>query len=141
MLSFANSHAMVVFLRRRFKWSIVLLLGLIASATVQAALPSDPAERAAIVGQPIALQIQPAVLTLAGPRATQQLVITGQYADGSIRDLTPFCDLITESAGIVSIGTDGLMLPHGDGSTNLIVKAGGQSVRVPVEVKDFNQAQ
>lgn len=58
-----------------------------------AAVPADPDKQAAIIGQPTALLVQPETITLAGPRVRQQIIVTGRYADGSVRDLTPFCTL------------------------------------------------
>lgn len=141
MLKSALHHANVAFRSLQLKSCLAVLVVSTAITTARAGLPTDAAERAAIIGQPAALRVEPSAITLMGPRATQQLVISGQYADGSIRDLTAFCDLITESAGIVSVGIDGNLLPHGDGATTLIVKAGGQTTRVPVEVKEFSQPQ
>src|SRR5258708_28046929 len=42
------------------------------------------------------LQVQPDKVTLTGPRATAQLVVTGVYADGTVRDLTHLADLKIE---------------------------------------------
>src|SRR5262249_480193 len=99
----------------------------------------DPAQKTLLIGQPTGLIVQPEAVTLRGPLAMQQLVITGRYADGSVRDLTPFCGLTLESAGIASVGRDGFLLPHNNGSTTLVVEAGAQVVRVPVVVKDLDQ--
>ena len=75
---------------------VILLLAGICPAS--AAVPADSAARNQVVGQPVALLVQPAAVTLAGPRAMQQLVVSGRYADGTLRDLTPFCEL-TARAG------------------------------------------
>ena len=76
-----------------------------------AAVPADPAARACLIGQPTALRVEPAAVTLTGPRALQQVVVTGQYADGTVRDLTPFCDLAIEAPDVAVVdGTAGLGL-------------------------------
>src|SRR5262245_36693599 len=105
---------------RRFGWfrshaSVVLLLGLVLPAG--AALPTDPEEKAQIAGQPVSLQVQPEAITLDGPRATQQIIVTGKYADDSVRDLTPFASLVCESPAIASIGADGFVVPKKNGTT------------------------
>jgi hypothetical protein len=51
-----------------------------------AALPADPKEREKAVGQPTALEVRPASVTLDCPRAVQQMIVTGKYADGTVRD-------------------------------------------------------
>jgi hypothetical protein len=69
----------------------------------------------------------------------QQVVVTGRYADGSIRDLTPFCELTVENNHVAAVSADGLVLPRTPGSTALVVKAAGQTARVPVTVNGFDQ--
>ena len=71
----------------------------------------------------------------------QQLVVTGKYADGSVRDLTACCTLTAEVADVVRIGENGFLQPIKEGATTLIVKAGAQTARVPVAVKDFDKPQ
>jgi hypothetical protein len=112
-------------------------LALVASAA-PAAVPTEPAQVAPLVGQPTALLVQPPTITLAGPRAVQQVVVSGKYADGSVRDLTPFCELTPEAADVAAL-QDGLLAPKKNGTTNLLVKAGGQTAKVPVVVKDFDR--
>src|SRR5262249_49141427 len=97
-----------------------------------------PAKVAPLVGQPTALAVQPEAITLAGPRALQQVVVTGKYADGTLRDLTPFCELTPESADVAAM-KDGLLMPKKNGTTSLLVKLGGQTAKVPVVVKDFDK--
>ena len=115
-----------------------LLLGSIGPAA--AAIPSDPAKQAAIVGQPMALLVQPETITLAGPRIRQQVVITGRYADGSVRDLTPFCTLSC-AEDLVAIGDEGYLQAKKNGTGSLIVKAGAQTTKVPLTVKDVEKPQ
>src|SRR5438445_13545150 len=72
------------------------------ATSLRAAVPTKPAERAKLIGQPAALIVEPATLTLSGPRATQQLVVTGRYADGSLRDLTPLCDISADPVVVLA---------------------------------------
>ena len=106
-----------------------------------ARLPADAAERAALVGQPASVVVEPASIVLAGPRTMQQVVVTGKYADGTVRDLTPFCEMAFEAPGIADLGELGFLTPLKDGATNLVVKAGSQTAKVPVTVKDFGKPQ
>src|SRR4051794_37566634 len=65
-----------------------LLAALLLAAPASAAPPTDPADRAAVVGRPAAVEVSPQEVALTGGRDARQLVITGKYADGTVRDLT-----------------------------------------------------
>jgi hypothetical protein len=116
---------------------LVLALGLGLASTALGAVPAQPAERDQVVGQPLSLQVQPEHIALIGPRAVQQIVVTGRYADGTVRDLTPFCELTPEGPGIIQAGPGGFLVPQKDGVTTLVIKAANQVARTPVIVKDF----
>jgi hypothetical protein len=116
----------------------LLLLGRIGYSA--AAVPADPAKQAAVIGQPTALLVQPETITLAGPRIRQQIIVTGRYADGSVRDLTPFCSLSC-AEDLVVIGDEGYLQPKKNGAGTLVVKAGAQTVRVPLTVKEIEKPQ
>jgi Protein of unknown function (DUF1549)/Protein of unknown function (DUF1553) len=73
---------------------------------------------------------------LAGPRATQQLVVTGRYADGTVRDLTPFAKLTPSAPGVVA-AADGFLRPLQNGSAVLKIEAGGKALDVPVTVQSM----
>jgi hypothetical protein len=112
-----------------------LLLG--SALPASAAVPATPADRAKVVGQPAALVVQPAGVTLSGPRATQQLVVSARYADNTVRDLTALCDYQADGPGVVAVGPDGFLRPLKNGSAAIVIKAGGQTARVPVVVSAF----
>src|SRR5262245_45012173 len=103
------------------------------------AVPEDATARKALVGQPASLSVQPATLHLSGPRDMRQLVVTGKYADGSVRDLTPFCEITPDKAGILHLHDGGFIRPAKNGSTTLLVRAGGLTTKAPVTVKDFDR--
>lgn len=115
------------------------LMVLLGGAAVRGALPTEDAERAKVVGQPVSLKVHPAKVELAGPRALQQLVVMGVYADGNERDLTHFCAMSIEDKEVAAISVDGFLVPRKDGDTSLKVQAGGQGVSVPVKVRDFTK--
>jgi hypothetical protein len=112
----------------------------LAVGRAPAALPA-PEARPAIVGDPTALVIQPTALQLVGPRARVQVIVTGKYADGGIRDLTGLCDISCEDATLVAIEAGGYLVPKKNGASQLVVKAGKQAARVAVAVKDHDKAQ
>jgi hypothetical protein len=122
---------------RRLAFAAIILF--LAVSTGQAGVPADPAARAPLVGQPTALQVQPEAITLNGPRAMQQIVVTGRYADGTVRDLTPFCDLRVEAADVAAVSATGFVQPQKSGATGLLIKAGSLSARVLLTVADFDK--
>lgn len=124
-------------LRRATIFTVVLALSLAKQAT--AAVPTDAAAKAKVIGQPASLQVQPATILLSGPRAQQQLVVTGKYADGTIRDLTAFVEFALEGDAI-AVSDEQVVLPRKNGTANVVVKAGGQTVKVAVNVKDYDKA-
>ncbi len=124
---------------KRLLGALALLLAVVDSAS--ATLPTDPAVRAELVGQPVELLVQPAAITLIGPRAMQQLIITGRYSDNTVRDLTPFSELTLEAAAVATVQLGGFLLPHQNGTTTLVAKVGGQTARAPVTVQDFDKPQ
>ncbi len=105
-----------------------------------AAAPTDAKAKADLIGVPTSLSVQPESVTLTGTRARAQVVVTGKYADGTVRDLTHVCAITCESADLVSVA-DGFLAPRKAGVSTLVVKAGTQSAKIPVTVKDLDKAQ
>jgi hypothetical protein len=122
---------------------LTLALGLfcLAADPTRADLPTTPDAGVKIVGQPAAVIVQPEKISLNGPRATQQVVISGRYADGNLRDLTHFADVSVETADVAAIDTDRFLHAKKNGTTNLVIKAGSLVVKVPVTVSNIEQAQ
>jgi hypothetical protein len=124
---------------RPYLISVTLLLPL-SAVSVGASIPSNPAVRSQLIGQPVALAVQPESVTLAGLNARQQIIVTGRYPDGSLRDLTPFAELAIEKSGCVEVGSDGFLAPRKNGTATLVVNAGGESARVPITVNSCESA-
>ncbi len=117
------------------------LLLCLAVLPASASVPADAAAKATVIGQPIALTVQPESVTLTGRHATQQLVVTGRYADGTVRDLTALCEWTSETPAVAAVDATGFVTPKKNGTANIVVKAGGKSARVSVTVKDFDKPQ
>ena len=100
-----------------------------------------PEEKAAFIGQPVSIVVHPESIRLFGPRAVQQILITGRYADGSERDLTRVCDLKLEAGDVATIGPDGYLRPQKSGQTTLIVQAGNQAAKAAVVIENFDKPQ
>ena len=116
-----------------------LALGLVPAGLL-AGLPADPKEREKAVGQPTAVEVRPASVTLDCPRAVQQMIVTGKYADGTIRDLTPFASFTSETPDLLET-TGGFLRGKRNGNTQLAIQVGGQTARVPVTVTKLDQPQ
>lgn len=122
----------------RYRASMVMVL--VSLSQLQAAVPTSAEDKAKLIGQPTGLIVQPENVALVGPRSVQQLIITGKYADGTIRDLTGVVD--AKADGDLVVVEEGVFLvPQKNGSTSLTIKAGPQTVKVPVVVRDFEKAQ
>jgi hypothetical protein len=83
---------------------------------------------------PRSLEVWPTKVKLSGPAASQRLVVVGVFADGSRRDLTTSATLVSSTPAVSAIDPAGKIVPKGDGSGRVIVKAGGVEAEVAVEV-------
>ncbi|MGH7171089.1 MAG: DUF1549 domain-containing protein, partial [Gemmataceae bacterium] len=120
----------------------LVFAGLLLSLTAMrgsAESPADAADKAALVGQPTALQVQPGSVTLRGRHANQQLIVTGRYANGLIRDLTGLCALSSEAANVATVDETGFITPKKNGQTAIVIKTGGKTARIPVTVTDLDK--
>ncbi len=100
--------------------------------TSSTSAPTDMIEQ---LGRPVALHVRPETVTLAHPRATQQIVVTGSYADGSLRDLTPYCDWQPANKELLKISSSGLLTGLADGQTQLVIRVASLDTRLPVTVQ------
>jgi hypothetical protein len=121
---------------------LATLVLVVPLSMARADVPTDPAARTKLIGTPKSLVVQPAQLTLSGARATTQPVVTGAYADGTVRDLTHLADLKLDGADqLVSIDGDRFITAKKNGSGSLTISAGGQSVKLPITVQNLGQTQ
>jgi hypothetical protein len=85
----------------------------------------------------VTLETQPQRVVLDGPRAMQQVLVSGRYADGSVRDLTSFCTWSLDKPNVVAVA-DGLFLrARANGNARLHIRAGEKEVELPLEVTSF----
>lgn len=124
----------------------VLFLGVTASGAVAA--PRKPAARQpvrpaatpskspALPAGITSLTLEPAAVTLDGPRSLQHLVVTGTTKDGATYDLT---ERVTLSLANPKLGklSRGVLTPIADGTTRLTARLGNlSSAAVEVTVKN-----
>ncbi len=124
------------------RWLLTLAAALIPLASLaNASVPETPAERQALVGQPTTVKVLPERILLNGSRAAQQVVVTGHYAGGVIRDLTPLVEFTAVNPALVTLSPGGYLQARANGTTQLLIKAGTLEVRIPVEVQKADQPQ
>ena len=76
-----------------------------------------------------------AAFTLAGRDAWQQLIVTGQYADGKLRDLTHAASYEIAPAGLADVDKTGLVTPIKEGKAIITVTTKGAApVKIEVNV-------
>lgn len=117
------------------KRSLVLLafgafLG--ASNLVAADEPRPAGELVAING----LKVEPATITLRGRESMQQLLATGDLADGALRDLTHRVNYRVSNEAVARVSKDGMLVPAGNGKTEIVAEYNGKSTTVAVTVSD-----
>jgi hypothetical protein len=92
-----------------------------------------------VIGQPAKLEVFPPAIKLSSARSRMHLVVTGHYADGAVQDLTRIAQIATANDKVAKL-VDGIVHPLSDGNTELLVSAGGQQTKVPVEVANHGKA-
>ena len=92
------------------------------------------------VGTPERIEVFPAEIKLTGAKERLQLIVTGHYAGGAIQDLTRAAEFVSSNTD-VAIVDQSVAFPKADGTTAVIVKAGGQELSVPVTVANQGQPQ
>ena len=120
-----------------------LLIGFIwvGNAPLMAELPVDAEQRVTLIGKPVSLDVQPTSIALAGPRTSLQVLVTGRYPDGSLRDLTGVCDWKSAAPDLVNVTSRGLVTGRNDGTTHVEIRAAGLSARLPVVITDSAKPQ
>src|SRR5688572_27503540 len=114
--------------------ALVILSGLVVARAEEAAPGTNE------IGQPTKIEIFPAAVKLSGPRSKAQLVVTGRYADGSVRDLTQATQFASTDSAVATT-SGGVAAPRQDGKAQIVAVVGGQAAVVPVEVAGFGSPQ
>ena len=86
---------------------------------------------------PGALEVYPTEIRLDTPESSEQLLVFDQGVEGVRVDVTRHAAYQTQPAGIVSISPSGRVIPLHDGRTEILIKLGNHSARIPVEVRDL----
>lgn len=116
--------------------SAALLAGVMVCYVDGRLSASDEVSRAALIGAPTKITIQPEAVSLVGPRAAQQLVVTAHDANGNVRDVTQFCEWLADP--LIRITPGGYVTPSQNGSGKLAVKLGMLSADIAVQVQQVD---
>jgi hypothetical protein len=81
------------------------------------------------------LAVYPPDVTLATSRARQSFVVQAMFADGITRDVTADAKITLSNPPLVN-RTQNVLTPATDGTGEMAVEFGGQTVKVPLTVKD-----
>jgi len=114
---------------------------LLSSTKVWAGVPVDPADVAKAVGQPTRIDITPSKLLLKGPRSARQVLVQGTYADGAVRDLTPFAQFEPQKGLEVRLSEGGFVEASANSAGVLAIKVAGQTMQLPVEASGVDKAR
>lgn len=107
------------------------------AASNETATPVDPP-----VPQPVLTQLTvlPPQVTLTGPRAQQQLVVIGNFSDGSVREVTDNAVVTVSNSQTATRSDTGLIVPVADGASEIVITMDAQTVRIPVTVQRVTDA-
>jgi hypothetical protein len=115
-------------------------LGALAALALLASIPArgDDAPGTPL-DSPTAVAVEPAETTLAGKRATAQLLATGTYADGSVRDLTRSLEWISLDPAVAVVTLKGQVIPKADGQATIVARGGSVEARATVTVTKMGE--
>jgi hypothetical protein len=109
-------------------WIKALLAAMIGVAGVYA----DSAAPAIIgTGELRSLSVLPEKVALRGVDPVQQLVITGHFANGGVRDLTSQVTFRVADPTIIKVEPGGLLVALKDGATEVSAEIGARTIKVP----------
>lgn len=117
----------------RVRTALALLL--LLPAVSPAGLPTE-ADREKLVASVSELSVPTPEVSLVGPRAAHQLIVTGKFSNAQPRDLTAVATATVEPAGIVEVQPGLFLRGRKDGTATVTLSAGGKSAAVKVTVKD-----
>lgn len=85
------------------------------------------------------ITLLPASVTLYGHRATQQVLVNGHFSTSVFADLSSEARYESLAPSVVVVTSSGLIVPRGDGSTEIVVRVGSHTKRLPVTVKEYDE--
>src|SRR4051794_13024198 len=102
--------------------SLLLLTLTSLFSTAEAAASQDDDKAQAQIGAPIQVTIGPENPPLSGKRATRQLIVTGKYANGSLRDLTRLLSWTSLDPQVAVVSERGQVIPKSNGTATIVAR-------------------
>ena len=99
----------------------------------------EDAEARALISAPASVTIGPESPLLRGRHSTRQLIATGRYADGSVRDLTRLLSWTSLDPAVATVSDRGQVFPRGNGSTTIVARRGSSESSAIVTVQQMDQ--
>jgi hypothetical protein len=132
--------------RMEFTLSVALLITLVSSASF-AVEPKGLGDPGVLDSLKVGPETADKSFLIRGQDARQQLVISGVYSSGQLRDHTHGAKYSVTPAGIIAVAEDGMMTPIKDGQatvkaafggkeTTTLVKVNGVENQVPINFKN-----
>ena len=112
--------------------AVLLAAALLAPANRLSAAEINPADVKSVA-------VHPAKVSLTGSDDAAQLVVTATLADGRFADLTSDATYAVADGKSAAVLAGGRVVPRGNGTSEIVVNFGGQSVRVPITVKGIGE--
>ena len=110
------------------KWNLLVFWLATAGATAAESVPAR-------------LTVEPETTVLNGRRASAQLIATGFYGDGSVRDLTRAATWTSTNPAIVMVDAGGLIEPRSDGEAEVHVRTDSTEAKTIVRVRNVGRVQ
>jgi hypothetical protein len=114
------------------RWAVLVAVAGFAFAGRASAAEINPAEVKSV-------SVHPAKVSLTGSDDAAQLVVTATLASGQSADLTSDAQYAVADAKSATVLAGGRVVPKANGSSEIVVTFGGQSVRVPLNVKSVGE--
>jgi hypothetical protein len=111
------------------RWAVLLAAAVLAfNGSRATAADINPADVKSIT-------IHPTKVALTGSDDVAQLIVTAALGDGRLADLTYDAQYAVADGKSAAVLAGGRVMPRGNGTSEIVVNFGGQSVRVPLTVK------
>src|SRR5271157_2508709 len=124
--------------RRSACWMFVVLLSCVSSSW-NSAVAGEDAGGQALIGTPTSVAIGPESPPLRGRHSTRQMIATGRYADGSVRDLTRLLFWTSLDPAVATVSDRGQVFPRGNGTATIVARHRSIESSAVVKVQQMDQ--
>ena len=118
------------------RWAVLLALIVAHGACAPRPAQGADAPRSEDVKS---VAVYPTKVALTGADDAVQLVVTATLADGRLADLTSDAQFVVADGKSAAVLTGGRVVPRGNGTSEVVVTFGAQTVRVPLVVKSMGE--